>query len=279
MDPFAGFELLGELPTLARAHLAASAAVLGLVTVLWAISVRTRDVSIIDSFWGPAFVLAAWIHRAFGPEASTLQWLHLALVTTWGLRLAIHIAVRHAKSGEEDYRYRQMREKAGESFWWQSLFTVFWLQGVLVVLISTPLLVVQAQAGDAGWTVLDLVAVVVWLVGFTFEAGGDYQLQRFKADPENRGKVLDSGFWRYTRHPNYFGDAAQWWAYGLFALGFPGGAWTLFSVVLMTFFLLKVSGVALLEKTITERRPKYREYIEKTPAFFPWLPKERGSEE
>ncbi|MEM8930633.1 MAG: DUF1295 domain-containing protein [Acidobacteriota bacterium] len=258
------------------AQVDAALAVLGLMVGLWLVSLWLRDVSIVDSFWGPAFVLAAWIHRAHGPDASPIQWLHLALVTVWGLRLAIHIASRHAAVGEEDYRYRTMRQKVGKAFAWRSLFTVFLLQGVLVILISTPLLVVQAQERTTAWTLLDLVAIGVWLIGFAFEAGGDWQLRRFRDDPANKGRVLDTGFWRYSRHPNYFGDAAQWWAYGLFALGSPGGPWTLASVFLMTFFLLKVSGVTLLERTITKRRPAYQRYIETTPAFVPWFPKQRG---
>ncbi len=254
-------------------YLLGCAFILVSMVALWLYSLRTNDVSHIDIFWGLAFVGAAWVFRLAdeGP-ASTVQWLHLALVTVWGVRLALHIGVRHHHSDEEDYRYRAMRDKS-DNFRMKSLVRVFGLQGVLASVIAVPLLFTQAGQRPAEFTAFDLAAIAVWCVGFFFESVGDYQLGQFRAEASNRGKVLNTGLWRYTRHPNYFGDAAQWWAYGLFALSSVGGYWALPSVALMTFFLLKVSGVALLEKTISNRRPAYREYIERTSAFFPWPPK------
>lgn len=265
-------------------YLQGAAVVFAGMTLLWLVSIPLRDVSIIDSFWSLGFVACAWIyHLGYGAEGGTFRGLHLALVTLWGLRLALHIAVRHARHGEEDSRYRAMRRKAGDAFVPRSLLTVFWLQGALICLIVLPLLFVQAgerSTGDsflatpwAGWLWTDLLAILLFAIGFFFEAVGDWQLTRFKSDPANRGKVLDTGLWRYTRHPNYFGDAVVWWSFFVAALGSAGGWMTLPSALLMNFFLLKVSGVALLEKTITERRPAYRRYIEATPAFFPGLPK------
>lgn len=267
--------------------LTATAVILGLMVVLWLVSLKIDDVSIVDTFWGLAFVICAWIYHAgadvAGNEAFRL--LHAVLVTVWGTRLALHIATRHWRHGEEDRRYAEMRGKAGDAaFRRRSLFTVFLLQGVLVAVISWPLLFAQAAPRSDGPFPLDLhltgvLGLVVWAVGFFFEAVGDWQLRRFRSDRENEGEVLDSGLWRYTRHPNYFGDAAQWWGFGLLALASEGGGWTLLSVALMTFFLLKVSGVSLLEKDISERRPEYREYVETTPAFFPWFPsREKDSE-
>ncbi len=252
-----------------EALLAAGAAILAALTLLWLLSVWKRDVSVVDVFWSLGFVLAAWIYRGYGPPAGPRQWLVLALVTIWGLRLAGYIFWRSRGQGE-DYRYREMRERTGPAFWWRSWLTVFVLQGALILVISTPLLAVQVGDGDPGWRWSDGVGLLLWLVGFFFEAVGDYQMARFKARPSSRGKVLDRGLWAYTRHPNYFGDAALWWGYFFFALAAPGGFWSLPSVVLMNLLLLKVSGVALLEKTIEERRPKYREYVESTPAFVPW---------
>lgn len=240
------------------------------VTLLWRLSIRLRDVSIVDIFWGLGFVLCAWVYRALGPPPSPRQLLVLALVTLWGVRLASYIAWRH---GGEDYRYGAMRERVGERFVWWSYGRVFLLQGLLVLLISTPLLVVQSQEVASAWRWSDALGLGLFAVGFFFEAVGDWQMARFKADPAHRGQVLDRGLWAFTRHPNYFGDATLWWGFYAFALAAPGGVYTLPSVLLMTFLLLKISGVALLEKTIVERRPAYRRYIERTPAFIPWFPR------
>jgi steroid 5-alpha reductase family enzyme len=149
------------------------------------------------------------------------------------------------------------------------------LQALLAWIISVPLLVAIRGGGDPG--LLDMAAFALWLLGFVFEAGGDYQLSRFKADPANAGKVMDRGLWRYTRHPNYFGDACVWWAFYLFALA-AGGWWTVYAPIMMTLLLLKVSGVALLEKTISDRRPQYANYIRTTNAFFPGPPQNGSGE-
>ena len=246
------------------------------VTLVWLLSVRLRDVSIVDIFWGLGFVLCAWIYRFLGPEASLRQTVVLALVTLWGVRLAAYIAWRHQG---EDYRYQTMRARVGDSFVVRSYFTVFLLQGALVALIATPHLLLQAQEVTAPWGFTDNLGVVLFAIGFFFEAVGDWQMARFKSDPANRGKVMDRGLWAFTRHPNYFGDATVWWSFFAFALAAPGGVYTLPSVLFMNFLLLKVSGVALLEKTITERRPEYADYIERTSAFLPWFPKrpQRGA--
>ncbi len=195
------------------------------------------------------------------------------LVTIWGLRLAVHILLRNWGKAE-DFRYAAWRQEAGASWWWRSLFKVFLLQGAILWVVAAPLLAAQIHSHPARLTVLDWLAIAVWLIGFIFEAGGDWQLMRFKADPANRGKVLQSGLWRYTRHPNYFGDALQWWGFYLIALA-GGGGWTIFSPVLMTYLLVRVSGVAMLEKTLQEAKPGYKEYIESTPAFVPWFPRHK----
>lgn len=260
----------GEAATLWTALLNAAGAIVLALTLVWLVSVRRRDVTPVDVFWGPGFVLAAWIYRASGPEAAARQELVLVLVTIWGLRLGAHLWWRGRGRGE-DHRYREMRERHDPGFWWKSYFLVFLLQGGLLLFISLPLLVLQASPSPPGWRWTDALALALWLVGFFYEAVGDYQLQRFKADPANEGEVLRSGLWATTRHPNYFGDATQWWALWLFATAAPGGVYTLPSVLLMTWLLLKVSGVALLEKDIAERRPEYREYARETPAFVPFV--------
>jgi steroid 5-alpha reductase family enzyme len=251
------------------------AVILGLMIILWLISLALKNSSIVDIFWGTGFVIAAWVYFALTPAGFVPRKLLLAaLVTLWGLRLSIHILLRNWGK-PEDFRYQKWRQEAGPRWWWRSFFKVFLLQGVLLWIISVPLLAAQYSALPARLTAVDWLGAAVWLVGFFFEAVGDYQLVRFKADPANRGRVLDRGVWRYTRHPNYFGDSTQWWGYFLVAAA-AGGWWTVFSPVLMTLFLLRVSGVALLEKTL-ETRPGYKEYIQRTSAFIPWFPRDSKS--
>jgi steroid 5-alpha reductase family enzyme len=246
--------------------------VLGLMTTLWVVSLALRNSSIVDIFWGAGFVVTNWVYFALTPESFLARkWLLNGLVTIWGLRLSFYILWRNWRKGE-DFRYQTWREEAGKAWWWRSFFKVFLLQGLLMWIISAPLLAVQIGGGPARLTPLDFLAIAVWIVGFFFEAVGDFQMARFRADPTNRGKVLDTGVWRYTRHPNYFGDATQWWAYYLLAVA-AGGFFTIFSPIIMTTLLLRVSGVALLEKSLSETKPQYREYIERTSAFVPWFPR------
>jgi len=253
---------------------ATSAVILAAMLALWFASVRLRDASIVDLFWGTGFAITAWTAAlatgALEPSRPRAL-LALAAVTLWGLRLSWHLFRRNVGHGE-DRRYQAMRAGHGERFWLVSLFTVFLLQGALVLLISLPLqAAISAPAAPLG--PLDLVGLAVFAAGFLFEAVGDAQLRRFKADPASRGQVMDRGLWRYTRHPNYFGDALLWWGFGL--LGVAAGApWTLVSPAVMTFLLLRVSGVAMLERDIGDRRPGYRAYVARTSAFFPWFPKE-----
>ena len=248
--------------------------ILGLVSTVWLLSLLRRDSSIIDVFWGLGFVIAAWIYFAATPQGwAGRKWLLCTLVTLWGLRLALYLLYRNWGKGE-DYRYRQWRQQAGKSWWWRSYFKVFLLQGVMLWLVSAPLLAAQNSPNPDRLTIIDSLAVLVWGIGFTFEAAGDWQMARFKADPGNQGKLLTSGVWRYTRHPNYFGDAAQWLGFYLFALA-AGGWWTVFSPLLMTFLLVRVSGAAMLEKALVENKPGYSEYMQQTRAFIPWAPRRR----
>jgi steroid 5-alpha reductase family enzyme len=252
--------------------LAASALLLaGSMVALWLLSLPLKNASIVDAWWGAAFAVAAWgaTLAAGVPLGSPRTALTLAMVTAWAARLSLHLLIRNAGHGE-DPRYAAMRRGHGARFWWVSLFTVFLLQAALAWLISLPVQLAALRGGPLG--PLDGVAGLVFLVGLAFESLGDLQLTRFRADPKNRGRALDTGLWRYTRHPNYFGDALLWWGFGL--LGVAAGApWTLFAPALMTFLLLRVSGVALLEKDIAERRPAYRDYVRRTNAFLPWFPR------
>jgi steroid 5-alpha reductase family enzyme len=248
---------------------------LSLLTVVWLVSLVRRDASIIDVFWALGFVALAWLYNWLTEASTPRAHLVLALVTLWGVRLSLYILWRNWGKGE-DYRYREMRERSPKSFPWRSLFTVFWLQAVLLWAISMPLLQAQRKPIPPQLTWLDGLGILLFLIGFAFEAGGDWQLARFKADPRNEGKVLDRGFWRYTRHPNYFGDAMVWWGFFCLAAATPGSLWTIYSPILMTVLLIRVSGVALLEKRLQDVKPGYRDYVARTNAFFPWFPKQRS---
>jgi len=246
--------------------------ILFLMTILWIISIFLRNVSIVDLFWGMGFVIVnSWYF--FANEAITSrQILLIVLVVIWGLRLSIYLAWRNIGKGE-DFRYREFRKKYGEkNYWWISFFQTFLLQGVLMWLISSTLWGANQNPDLNDLNIIDYLGLSVWITGFIFEAGGDYQLARFKMNPANKGKVLNTGFWRYTRHPNYFGDAAVWWGYGILCIA-AGEYWCLFGSVLMTLLIIKVSGVALLEKTLKVQKPQYLYYIQKTNSFFPWFPK------
>jgi steroid 5-alpha reductase family enzyme len=247
------------------------AVILVLMILLWLLSLRLKNSSIVDIFWGTGFVIAAWLYFSLTPEGYLPRKLLLStLVTIWGLRLSFYILLRNWGK-PEDFRYQKWRQEAGSKWWWQSFLRVFLLQGILLWIISIPLLAAQYSELPDHLTILDLLAVGVWLVGFFLESVGDYQLSRFKAQAEHKGKVMDRGMWRYTRHPNYFGDSMQWWGYYVMAAA-AGGWWTLYSPLLMTLLLMRVSGVTMLEKTLSTR-PGYREYIERTNAFFPWFPR------
>lgn len=253
-------------------YLTAALFVSSAVTLLWLVSLILHDASIIDSFWGLGYVgsywlLAAFISHPLGPR----QLLLGALVTIWGLRLAFYIGWRNWGKGE-DFRYARWRQEAGRSWWWRSYFKVFLLQGIILWFVSMPLIATLLSPKDVPLSGLDGLAGLIWLIGFIFEAGGDLQLARFKSDPANKGKLLTSGLWRYTRHPNYFGDAVQWWAFYLLALA-AGAWWTLLSPMLMTYLLLRVSGVTMLERSLEESKPGYEAYTRRTSAFFPGLPK------
>ncbi len=248
------------------------AVIMGLMSVLWLASIRLKNVSIVDMFWGFGFVVSAFVYFRQTEGEDIRKMLVMSLVAIWGLRLSIYLAWRNLGK-PEDFRYQEFRRKYGaHRYWWVSFFQTFLLQGILMWLISAPLLGAQFNSLVYPLGMLDYVAIAVWLIGISFEAGGDIQLARFKANPQNKGKVLDTGFWRYTRHPNYFGDVAVWWAFGLFSISAHSYV-PIISSLLMTALIIKVSGVALLEKTLKETKPQYKEYIEKTSAFFPWFPK------
>jgi steroid 5-alpha reductase family enzyme len=243
-----------------------------MMTILWIVSVIIKNVSIVDLFWGFGFVVASSFYFLKSDGYDYRKIIVMTLVAFWGLRLSVYLAWRNIGKGE-DFRYREFRKKYGEKrYWWISFFQTFLLQGILMWLISAPLLGAQFYGQNKDIGILDYIGIIFWITGILFEAGGDFQLAVHRANPANKGKVLDTGFWRYTRHPNYFGDTAVWWGYGLISLA--AGSWLpVLGSILMTAMIIKVSGVALLEKSLKEQKPQYKEYIEKTSAFLPWFPK------
>lgn len=246
--------------------------ILIMMTVLWVISIIVKNVSIVDVFWGAGYVLTSVFYFLNTSGNETRKAILLVLVPIWGFRLAGYLAVRNYGKGE-DFRYRKFRQDYGEHrYWWISFFQTFLLQGILMWLISAPLLGAQYNGADRGLNLFDYLGMFFWLTGFVFEAGGDQQLKRFRSDPGNKGRVLDTGFWKYTRHPNYFGDSSVWWGFGFFSLA-AGSYLAVLGSLLMTALIIKVSGVVLLEKTLSQSKPGYSEYARKTSAFIPWFPK------
>tara|TARA_B100000780_G_scaffold75255_1_gene50635 strand:- start:1544 stop:2323 length:780 start_codon:yes stop_codon:yes gene_type:complete len=248
--------------------------ILVLVTLLWIWSVFIKNVSIVDVFWGFGFVVVNAFYVLMSGELNSRKILILTLVSIWGLRLAIYLADRNIGK-VEDFRYQEFRRNYGpKRYWWFSFFQTFLLQGVLIMIVSLPFLGISSSKSNGSLEVVDYIGIVVWLIGFIFEAGGDFQLAQFKRHDKNKGKVLNTGFWKYTRHPNYFGDSAVWWAYGIFSIA-AGGYWQIIGSIIMTILIIKISGVSLLEKTLKDTKPQYQEYIKNTNSFFPWLPKNK----
>jgi steroid 5-alpha reductase family enzyme len=244
-------------------------AMVALATCLWVVSVVKRDVSIVDSAWAVMCLTAALVYARGADPHSGGTALILAMVFLWAVRLSGHI-VRRNWGEPEDRRYQDIRRKYEPHFAVKSLVIVFWFQAGLAWLISMPLW--PALTVPVERRMFDVLAVTIWSVGMIFEAVGDWQLARFRADPLNRANVMDRGLWRYTRHPNYFGECLVWWGFYLFAV--PTGAWwTAVGPLLLTYMLLKFSGVTLMEESIVERRPAYREYMTRTNAFIPGPPK------
>lgn len=245
------------------------AAVIALFTVLWLVSLLVRNSSIVDMWWGPGIFLIGLAYFLTTSGTDDRRRLVLALLGIWAVRLAAHIGQRNIGHGE-DFRYAKWRRERGQSWWWFSYFKVFVLQAVIAWIVAMPLF--YTMASPRPFNAWDAAGALIFVVGFFFEAVGDEQLRRFRTDPANKGRVLNSGLWRYTRHPNYFGEAVMWWGLGLFSIA-AGGLAGVIGPAIMTFLLIRVSGVALLEKTLSETKPGYREYVERTSSFFPMPPR------
>jgi steroid 5-alpha reductase family enzyme len=251
---------------------ASAAAIAVLMVGTWLLSLPLKNVSIVDIVWGLGFVLVAWVSYVVGDGTASRRLLLAVMVTLWGGRLAIYLFLRNHGKGE-DPRYVAMRNRRGDAFAVQSLWIVFGLQGVLMLLVSLPVQVGAVPDLPTSLGPVELVGVILWAIGLFFEAVGDLQLARFLRDDANAGQVMDQGLWRYTRHPNYFGDFCVWWGIWIVSAATGVGLFAVVGPIVMTFFLIRVSGVAMLERSIGKRRPGYDEYIATTNAFFPGPPK------
>ncbi len=245
-------------------------ALVGAFTLLWLVSLPLRNASIVDMWWGPAFVLAALVYLTARPDTSARAVAVIAVVAAWALRLAWHIGRRNVGHGE-DPRYAAWRQQHGASWWWFSWVKVFFLQATIAWMVSWPIgaALAPAPAFPSPW---DLAGLAIAIGGLAFEAVADEQLRRFKATTP-KGTVCGVGLWRYSRHPNYFGESVVWWGLYVVAAGVPGGWWTFVSPLLMTWLLLEVSGVTLLEKSLTSTKPGYADYVRRTSAFVPRAPR------
>ncbi len=247
-------------------------AVVAFMCIGWAISLVRENVTIADSFWGIGFVIIAWLTFFAADGFIGRKVIITLLVTLWGVRLCIHLSIRNRGKGE-DPRYAAWREKYGENFRIVSLYKVFLVQALFQWLIAMGIQYGQMAETPARLTWLDAAGVVIWAAGFVIETAADYQLTRFLSDPANKGKVMDQYLWRYSRHPNYFGESLVWWGIFVIVLSVPWGVWTIVSPILITYTLLRITGVNLMEETEFFENPEYRAYIEKTNAFVPWFPR------
>jgi len=251
--------------------LAAAGAIVAVMLATWLVSLRRRDASIVDPVWPLGFVVVAWIAFVLADGVTGRRLLLALLTTVWGLRLGIYLAWRKRGHGE-DFRYVAMRRRYGERFGWVSLVTVFGVQGALMWVVALPV-TLGPVPDEPGLGLLAVLGALVWAGGLAFEAIGDAQLARFKADPASAGQVMDRGLWRYTRHPNYFGDACVWWGLAIIAAETTLGRWGLVGAVVMTVLLRRVSGVTLLERSLVRRRPGYLDYTARTSPFLPRPPR------
>ena len=256
---------------MADAMLVAAITILCIMVATWLLSLILKNASIVDIVWGLGFAITSWVLAITIDGDSTRQILLAVMVGSWGLRLGGYLAKRNIGHGE-DWRYKAMRKKKGARFGLISLVTVFGLQGVLMWVVSLPVMFGNSDS-TPGVGPLAVIGVMVWAVGLSFEAVGDWQLVQFKKDPNNAGKVMQTGLWSLTRHPNYFGDALLWWGIGIVGAETGSGVIGFIGPVVMTVFLLRVSGVPMLERSLMKRREGYAEYAARTSAFIPRPPK------
>jgi steroid 5-alpha reductase family enzyme len=252
------------------------AAAIVIMILAWAVHLRLGKASVVDAFWGPGFAVIAWLSFGLVQGPPARQTLLALLVTVWAVRLAFHVSRRN-RGKPEDPRYAAMRAKHPETFWIRSLPLVFLLQAVIMWLVSLPVQIGMRGAVTESFGLLEWAGLLLWGFGFFWEAVGDEQLYRFKSKPENKGRILDRGLWRYTRHPNYFGETVMWWSLWIIACAAPGGWLSFIGPLLLTLLLLKVSGVSLTEQTMRRSHTDLDEYKRRVSPFLPRPPKEPSS--
>lgn len=245
--------------------------IIAVMTLLWLVSIFLKNASIVDAFWGIGFIILSGFYISTQDALIWRKWMVLLLVLIWGIRLSVHIFIRNYGKGE-DIRYQNFRKNYGiKRYWWVSFFQVFVLQGILLWLVSAPLLGTFHSLQNHSFSFFDLAGILFWIIGMLFEIIGDAQLKKFRRNPENKGKLFDSGLRHYTRYPQYFGEAMIWWGFGMLSIA-SGNYFTLFSPALMMYLLYYVSGVKMMDKYL-EQKPGYQEYMKRTNSFWPWFPK------
>lgn len=240
------------------------------MTGVFCLALIKKDNSIVDIAWGLGFIGVAILTSFLKEGYTTRQLCVSVLVFIWGVRLALYIAIRKRGKGE-DYRYARWRREWRDWFVLRSYFQIFVLQGVMLFVIALPITFVNLSRRE-DLAAIDFFGIGVWCVGFIFEALGDYQLKEFKKNPENKGKIMTSGLWKWTRHPNYFGEAVVWWGMFFLTLSVENGWIAVLSPLTITFLLLRVSGITMLEKKY-RGNPEFEAYAKHTNAFFPWFPR------
>jgi steroid 5-alpha reductase family enzyme len=244
----------------------------GLMCMGWIYSLVKKNVTIADSLWGLGFVLIAWLTFFRTEGFLALKLIITILVTLWGLRLFSHMITR-SRGKAEDPRYGEWRKKHGKSFWFVSLYKVFLVQALFQWCIAFGIQYGQISKMPSSLTLLDLLGVFIWIAGFVIESLADRQLKQFLADPINKGRIMNRKLWKYSRHPNYFGESLMWWGLFFIVLSTPWGLWTIVSPMLINYTLLKLTGVTLMEETQFKGNMEYQQYILQTSSFIPWFPK------
>lgn len=236
------------------------------MSIWFTISLLKKRNDVADVAWGLGFVLMAWAAFFIAGDYSARALLVNFLVSIWGIRLAWHINSRN-QGKNEDYRYQTWRKEWGSWFYIRSYFQVYLLQGALLYLIILPVLFINNNVG-LNINYIDGLGVLIWVIGFFFESVGDAQLKNFIKNPLNKGRLMQTGLWKYTRHPNYFGEVTQWWGIGLIAMSVPNGWLGVIGPLTITILILKISGIPLLEKKMANN-PEFAEYKKRTSVFFP----------
>ncbi|MBI9113202.1 DUF1295 domain-containing protein [Maridesulfovibrio ferrireducens] len=253
--------------------LGSASLVLGYFTLLYIIALIKKDNSIVDIAWGMGFVLVGLYSLWLSPEMNWRLILVVGLISMWGLRLSTYILLRN-KGKKEDFRYAKWRQDWGKYWVIRSFIQVFLIQAFFLLTIAYPILMLS-QSTFVRFSCLDYLGLTIWLIGFYFQAVGDSQKSTFKNNPANKGKIMQSGLWKYTRHPNYFGESTMWWGIFIITLNIEHGLYAIFSPMIITFLLLFVSGIPLLEKKY-DGNPEFQDYKESTIAFIPWFPKQNN---